>query len=203
MIPGLSIPLGAGSIKFDEPGSVTFNGNTQSTWSFTVPNYKNTLVVHLYGAGGAGAYVRWDSDFGNNVQHGSVGTASTCSQLGMTAGGGGRATAMPAAVGAGGVASGGVTNTNGSPGTQGTTSVGGVGGNAAASGPGKGGNGVQDGQLGTGYTPGGGGGAYSARSHSRGGLTPGSTLSGNVGQRGVGFLAQNHGGWGRVVISWS
>jgi len=94
------------------PGSAEYN--SAGAGSQVLPNF-NTLVVELWGAGSSGNGLTPPS---TNFP-GNDGGTTTCSTLGLTAGGGVRPSGAPANPGAGGLASGGDINTSGSQGVAG------------------------------------------------------------------------------------
>lgn len=114
------LPFYNPGLKYALPGSQTFS--TGGAHNFTIPRYKNTLTIEVWGGSGGGA---------TNAANGTAGGASSVSALALSAGGGGAGTTGGA--GAGGVASGGTTNTNGiaGSGSTGGGAVGGYGGGGA------------------------------------------------------------------------
>lgn len=198
--------LGAGSSGCDPAGTTTYS--TIGSQSFVVPNYCSTLQIELWGGGGGGG--------GNNVGFQSPGTSATASTYvagSLSAGGGvlGNAT-----FGIGGTASGGTINTNG-----GNGATGGNGGNSPNGGlggtfPGSNGNGNPGNPPGGGGSPqrnavivsgGGGGGAYVSKTYTPGQLTPASTLTLFVGDKGLGGPgfpgAGGDGAIGQIKITWN
>jgi len=148
------------------PGSVTYT--TVGSGTFTVPLYRHTLKIEIWGGGGGGGAGNHDGEY-----DGSAGTQSTV--LGVTVGGGtggiggSRYASQSGAGGSGGTASGTVANatvvtkTIGNAGGSGN--AGGNTGGAGGSSPngGSGGSAGNQGNGGNGGTPGagGGGGGYS------------------------------------------
>lgn len=145
--------------------------NTVGSGSFTIPLYRNTLTIEIWGGGGGGGSGNHDGYY-----NGSNGTATTV--LGVTAGGGNggsggsRYDNQSGAGGSGGTASGSatpspttLTKTNGNAGGGGNAggNVGGSGG-AAPSG-GSGGAAGNQGGGGAGSAPGGGGGGGGYSDH--------------------------------------
>lgn len=208
-------PIFVPSVPYDPPGSVTFTSPGGA--NFTIPKFKTSLVIELWGAGGGGAGSDGNSSEASNVA-GVSGTATTIASLSLSAGGGERGYLSSQA---GGVASGGTTNTNGNPGSIGTGGScpnGGVGGVWPASGsaqsgnpggaPGGGGSGARVPTGTGGFTTrrGGGSGAYVSKTYVRGSLTPESVLSMVVGTGGAGGnhnLDGGAGGRGQIKITWT
>lgn len=187
----------------------TQSHTTAGTYTFTVPAF-NTLTVDLWGAGGAGGAAQ------SGAVNGTGGGATTITELGMTANGGGFGTSLDAdafyrvasAAGAGGTASGGNTlNTSGAAGVGGTTTNnggaaanGGAGGagawyasnsgvtqGSAGGSPGGGGGGGHYDLGGNWLFPGGGGGGANCRSvFDPSTLAPGTVLTIQVGAGGLG-----------------
>lgn len=183
--------------------------NATGAWSFVVPKFKTFLSVELWGAGGGGR-IRNGSDP-------STGGNTTCTTLGMTAGGG-QVGSSTGGVGSASTASGGTINTNGqvgggiSNGKGGDSPNGGAGGIAPTS-AGSGRDGQQPGGGGSagkaGTWPphvGGGGGAYCFKQFTPAALAKDTIIIGVVGAGGnggvVGGDRGGKGGDGRVRIIW-
>jgi len=94
------------------PGSATYN--SAGAGSQVVPNY-NTLIVELHGAGSPGCGLTAPSTY----FYGNDGGTTTCSTLGLTAGGASKTFGAPPQPGAAGIAGGGDVNTTGSQGVVG------------------------------------------------------------------------------------
>jgi len=196
-------------------GSQTYS--TPGTFTFVTPLY-NTLTVSVWGGGGGGG------DPSNGT--GAGGTSSSFNGNVIANGGGGGTAAGwgvgQGSAGAGGTASGGDTNTTGSPGTLGgyipcctsyyasagnggASPNGGAGGTGASNGvaasPGAapGGGGGGSGYTSSGLGNGGGGGGYASKTYTTGQLTQGLGVTVVVGSGGAGG---GNGADGRVSVTW-
>ena len=203
-------PAGAGSQTY-----------TPGDWTFTVPLYRNSLIIDAWGGGAQGA--------GNGSPGGdtsvSLPTGTLSAGGGQSGGGGGRR--ATGAGGPGGGASGGDINEPGGGGGQGGSGAGGnaggqaygggqggqpgavgtaCGGNNGASGtaPGGGGGNVYGRDCskdpGWSYTGGGGGGGFVRKTLSNSQLTYQSSFNIHVGAGSTGTV---NGADGQVTISWS
>lgn len=193
-MPGFRTP----HVAYDAPGSVS--KTSTGAWSHTVPNFETSLVGTFIGAGAGGGAVVNEA-----LSNGANGGATTCTG-GISAGGGNGGinaftTGAQGVSGSGGTASGG-TPTNGQAGgvvaagtNKGGDAPGGGAGGAAPSSdiaPGNAGSAAGGGGSGarvhfiSRYGGGGGSGSRVAKTWLRGELTPGASLSGNVGAGGVG-----------------
>lgn len=195
VVSGCSGGSGGGGPPVTGPGpSFTAPGCTM----YTIPNYKSTLTVKMWGGGGAGG------TFGQNGGNTS---------FDKVVAGGGTGVFGASEFGAGGVAYGGDVNINGSPGNNRLAAypTGGVGGaspNGGSGGPDPffNGAGTAPGGGGTSGTNakgpisnGGGGGAYVMKVFNKGDLTPASQITvcvgaGGRGARGV-IPSWGSGGW--------
>lgn len=218
-------------------GSATYS--TPGSYSFTVPAY-GSLTVYVWGGGGGGGAAA-----GSNQP--STGGTSQFASVSATGGGygssGSNCTELygscssyidaHTAAGAGGIASGGDTNTNGVAGGTSGSGVGRPGGNApnggvgggtaslngaAGAAPGGGGSGEKSSHQAcheanahricsgvTIYQGGGGGsGAFAAKTYNIGDLTPGSIITVVVGDGGLSIPTYGGAGAsGEVAISWT
>lgn len=195
-MPGFRTP----HVAYDADGSVSKTAT--GAWSYTVPNFETSLVGTFIGAGAGGGTIANDG----SVSNGGNGGATTCTG-GISAGGGsGGQNAISIGAqgvsGSGGIASGG-TNTNGQAGgvvaagtnKGGDAPGGGAGGAApvstdpqagnAGSAAGGGGSGARFNFISK-YGGGGGSGGRVVKTWLRGELTPGASLSGDVGVGGAG-----------------
>lgn len=195
------------------PGSSTLT--TPGTTTFTIPLFRNSLTVAVWGAGGGGGGYGDSpgSSYAGGSQYGATGGASafygpttllanggTGGQTAGTSTGGG---VSNGAAGTGGTASGGTTNTSGTNGTDGFSgAIGGGSPNGGAStsylssqsagyagnAPGGGGGGMLY-SLGGKFPAaagGGGGGGYTTKTYAPGDLTTGASITVTVGGGGAG-----------------
>ena len=199
----------AGSQSYESAGSFTF----------TVPNYQNNLIVKIWGGGGGGpgaAYgvITFGSDGGDSSFDGAV-----------IAGGGKSPILSSNDGGLGGTYSGGDSGQNGSAGSNGYFAGGnGAGGSAGNTAEGGGAGGASPGAFytngndGSAYGgggsaawanygfPGAGGGAYVTKEYAVGDLTPTDSITVVVGSGGAGGVNTYTGGSGAdgaVLITWS
>ena len=207
--------------------TTTATFTTTGTSTFVVPAKYCSLTAEAWGAGGGGGGDDFSVSNGPDILGGDGKAGQNSTFLTLIGGGGngglGDDHADPRSQGgAGGIASGGDTNTNGAAGVTGM-SFGGKGGSApnggaggaqvtgasagnAGSGPGGAGGG---GSKGSGEFRGGGGGsgAYVAKVYSSGALTASSTLNVFVGAGGLGGTGQiykgGNGAPGKVVITYT
>ena len=167
-------------------GYVDWVRTAAGNYTWTAPLYRNSVVVEVWGGGGAG---------GSYIASGRSGDGTSSIFYGPAnvVGGGGQGgenarydtvySKPTGAGGAGGTASGGNTNITGSSGAGGGS---GSTGGAGTSGYGSGGNGYRTPvQKYTTYAGGGGAGGYSRRTYAPGALTTNTTYSVTVGSGGI------------------
>lgn len=200
--------------------------SSPGTFSYVVPPAYGVITIRLWGGGGGGGGASFGACCGGDG--GAGGDSSILSRsLLATGGGGGGGTVLntPTGLGgAGGTASGGNININGSAGGAGINSVssgiganapnGGTGGAVASSdgpgysgtSPGAGGSGGFEAGGGPSEAGGGGSGAYVEKTYTPATLTPGTTINdivvgirGTMGVSDVGSTG-GYGGYGRVSI---
>lgn len=198
------------------PGSTTYT--SPGTYSFSVPAH-NSLVVTLWGGGGAGMGPSTAPTAGGSSKW-DGGTAS-----GKPQANGGAVGTSTGAASAGGAAYNGDTNLSGGNGAGGSSSgpVGGKGGDcpnggsggaqvtgsvkAAEAGSSPGGGGGGSTYTGVYKNGGAGAGAYCRKTYAAGVYTPGAGVQVIVGNRGTDSAGNTYhggyGGYGRASISWS
>jgi hypothetical protein len=216
-------PASSGSNTFSTPG----------TTSFTVPLFRNSLTIYVWGGGGGGGGYGNSpgSSYTDGTQYGGTGGTSVFygpNTLTANGGVGGQTAGTPGAVtdgtgGAGGSASGGSINTSGTSGTNGFSgAIGGGSPNGGAStsyrstqGSGDAGNATGGGGGGMVYSfggkfpaaaGGGGGGGYTTITYSPGGITTGGVYTVVVGGGGAGGpnnLTGGNGANGQIYIVWN